>query len=529
MKIETSLFKGAIRAIENHRLGSEYAVDAVNCDLRTGALVPILGKLDTYPVPAGTKKIHKWGSTLACFTQKDVSVLPHPNNDNLVWAGSDYGVHPRQASTAQFFGISGLIGLPMASSRFGVDMPPVAPLVRVNGTATGDLIRSTAYRFSAVAATGEESDLSLPSVGVDVYIGQQAEIYQLWPTPAVPEFVAKVRLYRAETDQYGVSSWAFVTELDASTTRYTDVVEDSGEVAPSDGWLPPVNFEGLVNLGNEILAGWNGRDLSLSEVGVPSAFPEKYKQRTNAPIKGIGVTGGYAIVLTSETPYMLSAPTPEAAAFTELQFNAACLSARSVVSTNLGVIFASHDGLMMISSGGVPANLTAEILSKEQWLAMDPANMVSVVHDDKVHVFCYGKATGIVFDLQTKNIYDLEFPWNVYDAHVNAAGDKIIVLDDRGFAGGLGSGSPLTYRWLSGRWIFAKAETLTLARVIGDQNITRPVVFTLFRDGFPVYAKTVVDQTPFHLPPGLFMSAQYQLTGTARVRVVQIVSDPGEF
>lgn len=528
MKLETSVFKGAIRAIEDHRLGNEYAVEAVNCDLRTGALVPIIGKPDTYAVPGATKKIHLWGTKLACFEQKDIFVLPHPNNDNLIWTGSAYGAHPRQASAAQFFG-TGSVGLPVASSRFGVDQPPSAPLVRVLGTASGDLIRSTAYRFSAVAATGEESDLSLPSAIVDVYIGQQAEIYRLWPTAEVPEFVGKIRIYRAETDQYGVSSWAFVVELPAATTKYTDVVEDSGEVAPSDGWQAPVNFEGLVNLGNEIMAGWNGRDLFLSEVSVPSAFPEKYKQRTNAPIKGIGVTGGYAIILTDETPYMLSAPTPEAAAFTELQFNAACLSARSVVSTNLGVIFASHDGLMMISSGGVPSNLTAELLSREQWLALDPSNMVSVVHDDKVHVFCYGRAVGLVFDLQTRNIYDLEFPWNVYDAHINASGDRILVLDNRGFAGPLGAGEALQYRWLSGLWLFAKAETLTMARLVGDQTVTNPVVFTLFRDGSPVFTKAVTSQTPFHLPPGLFMSAQYQLTGTAKVRVVQIVSDPGEF
>lgn len=43
MRIGTGVFREAIKAIEANRLGEEYAVEAVNCDLRTGAIVPING------------------------------------------------------------------------------------------------------------------------------------------------------------------------------------------------------------------------------------------------------------------------------------------------------------------------------------------------------------------------------------------------------------------------------------------------------------------------------------------------------
>ncbi|NCC85846.1 MAG: hypothetical protein EOM03_17265, partial [Clostridia bacterium] len=182
MRIGTGVFRGAIKAVEPNRLGEEYAVEAVNCDLRTGAIVPMRGVANTLSAPSTTERIYLWQDKVACFTQKDVSILPHPNSDNIIWAGTDYGAYPLQASIAQFFGPTATISLPSTSSRLGVDAPSAAPVVTVSGTATedADLIRSTSYRISAVATTGEESDLSLPSAVVDVYEGQEAQITQFW-------------------------------------------------------------------------------------------------------------------------------------------------------------------------------------------------------------------------------------------------------------------------------------------------------------------------------------------------------------
>ncbi|MEF2146634.1 MAG: hypothetical protein V3573_14405 [Desulfovibrionaceae bacterium] len=527
MRIGTSVFRGAIKAIEESRLGDEYAAEAVNCDLRTGALVPLKGKSDLWSVPGAAEKIYLWDDKLACFTQKDISVLPHPNNDNLVWTGSDYGIYPRQASKEQFFG-TGSAGLPVESSRFGLDEPPSAPMVHVNGEATGDLIRSTSYRFSAVAVTGEESNLSLPSAVVDVYEGQTAELYRLWPTAEIPEFVDKIRIYRAETDSYGSPSWAFVTELPAATVKYSDIVEETEEVAQSDGWLPPENFEGLVDIGNGIVAGWKGRDVCLSEVGVPTAFPEKYRLRTDATIRGIGMTGAFAIVLTDKEPSILSASTPESATMASLQFGASCLSARSICSTKYGVVFASHEGLMQITSGGVPSILTEGILSREQWLAYGPENMVCVPQDDKIYIFRYGQTVALLYDMRRSDFTEIELPFAVSDAHVDSAGGRILLLNSADSVGALGEGENLQFRWKSGLYLFPNTKVFSAARILGEQSVTSPAVLTIWRDGLPFYSKTVTDQRPFALPPGLYLSLQFEISGTTKIVVVQIASDMSE-
>lgn len=528
MKIETSVFRGAIKAIEANRLGEEYAVEAVNCDLRTGAIVPVNGAANILTAPAGSERIHYWKDKVACFTQRDVSVLKHPNNDNLVWAGSDYGQYPRQASETQFFA-GAQIGAPAASDRFGVDEPSAAPTVRVNGVAGTDLLRSTAYRFSAVATTGEESGLSLPSANIDVYEGQQAEITQFW-TGSVPSGVSKIRVYRAETDQYGAAAWMYVTELDATVANFIDTVEDTEEVAATDGHLPPVGFKGLADLGNGITAGWSGRDVHLSDVGFPTAYPVKYRLRANSDVVGVGVVGGFGVVLTQGRPYLLSAQTPESATFTELQFSAPCLSMRSICATELGVVFASTDGLMQISSGGVLTNLTDGILRREQWQALDPSNMICAVHDGKIYGFAYGTAQAWMLDPKKQGIVDLLLVNPVSDAHVDDEGDRLLVLDQNEAVCGFGeSSSPLVFRWKSAEWLFSRAVAFSVARIIGDQSADHPVTLRVWRDGALVFTKTGITTTrPFMLPGGLYMRAQYEISGTARVRVVHLASDVSE-
>lgn len=527
MRIGTGVFREAIKAVEANRLGEEYAVEAVNCDLRTGAIVPMAGQSADKTAPAGAERIYLWQGKIACFTQRDVSVMQHPNNDNLVWAGSDYGAYPRQASLAQFFP-SGDIGFSDDSDRFGVDTPPDAPLVRVNGTAGTDLLRSTSYRFSAVAPTGEESGLSLPSSVIDVYEGQEAEIYQFW-ADAAPTTVSNIRVYRGETDQYGTPSWVFVAELAANTASWVDDVEETEEVAETDGHLPPEDFLGIFDLGNGITIGWKGRDVHLSDVGFPAAFPVKYMLRTNSDVVGVGVTGGFGIVLTTGSPYLLSAQTPESATFAELQYAAPCLSMRSICSTELGVIFASTDGLMQISSGGVLSNLTEGILSREQWQELDPGNTICVVHDGKVYGFAYGSESGWMLDMKKQGIVEISLPVAISDAHVDDEGDRLVLLDANESVGDFGAGSALEFRWKSAEWLFSRATAFSVARVIGDQDGAHPASLKVWKDGQLFYTKDgITNSRPFIIPRGLYLSAQYEISGTAKVRVVHLASDVEE-
>lgn len=528
MLIGNTVFRGAIKILEPNRIGPEYARLAVNCDLRNGALLPLRRPLPVWTVPAATKRIFAWSGKLACFAQHDVSVLRHPNNDNLLWSGAYYGSYPKQANATQFFGENSA-SLHQFSSRFGVDMPVNTPVVALDGTAGEKLVLSTSYRFSCVNGTGEEGPMSMASTGVDMYEGQTAHVSNFFADNLPPEDVDKVRIYRAETDAYGKVAWQFRAEVAATLLEWIDDVATSEEVAMTEGWNPPVDYSGLADIGNALVCGWKDRDLYLSEVGYPYAFPDKYAQRTDSPVVGVGVAGGYALVLTQSHPYLLSVTTPEAATMSKLQFAHACLAARSICPTRYGVLYASHDGLVQISSSGVPNVLTQDILKREQWLAYDPDEFVAAVHDDKMYLFRHGSKSGLLYDFQRKDIVDIVMDVEVDDVHADTVGDRLLLLTQDHLAGAFGEGPALRYEWWSGEYVLTGAQSFSAALIVGEQSASSPVRFTLYDAGTEVFSVDVIDSRPFRLPGKLTKSVSYKLSGRAKVLSAHLAGNIEEF
>jgi hypothetical protein len=66
----------------------------------------------------------------------------------------------------------------------------------------------------------------------------------------------------------------------------------------------------------------------------------------------------------------------------------ACVSKRSLAYlTDIGVVFASPDGLIAIAGNGKVANLTDSIFTRRQWQALRPETILGVAHDDVYYFF----------------------------------------------------------------------------------------------------------------------------------------------
>ena len=100
-------------------------------------------------------------------------------------------------------------------------------------------------------------------------------------------------IYRYNTgEQYG--SYEYVDSIDISDTTYSDSKTDSelGESLSSESYDPPPDaMEGLVYLGNGILAGFTGKDVYFSVAYKPWAWPAEYAISLPGPIVGQAVTG----------------------------------------------------------------------------------------------------------------------------------------------------------------------------------------------------------------------------------------------
>jgi hypothetical protein len=151
-----------------------------------------------------------------------------------------------------------------------------------------------------------------------------------------------------------------------------------------------------------------------------------------------------------------------------------------------------------------------------------------VPRDDKIYIFRYGESIGLLYDMRRSDFTEIELPFAVSDAHVDSAGGRVLLLNSADSVGALGEGDNLQFRWKSGLYLFPDAKIFSAARVLGEQSMTSPVVLTIYKDGVPFYSKTVTDQRPFTLPPGLYLSMQFEISGAAKVVVAQVATDMSE-
>ena len=173
-----------------------------------------------------------------------------------------------------------------------------------------------------------------------------------------------------------------VAEISAATTTYNDTLADSalGSIMESEDWeMPPATLSGLVSLGNQVLAGFDGKTMCFSEPGVPYAWPQRYRRTTPREIVAMFVYDNVTFILTVEEVWVAVGNTPESIALEPTNFRQPCLSKRGAVATPLGVLYPSPEGLCLVGPGGMGI-ASDSIMTVEQWAALNPSTMLGAFH-----------------------------------------------------------------------------------------------------------------------------------------------------
>jgi hypothetical protein len=255
---------------------------------------------------------------------------------------------------------------------------------------------------------------------------------------------------------------------------------------------PPVGLKGLKLLANRAAVGFKDNTAYLSEPNLPHAWPHLYPIDT--PIVGIGVFRQSAVLLTNGYPYVLSGADPQAMSLERMELPQACVSKASIVDTGDGVIYASPDGLVSISSGGVQLT-TKDILSRKQWQAFNPPSVRGFVHDNRYHML-YTTTAGargmVIFDFSGQGA-----PMQLCD--INAATAVTAAYAD------------------------PRTDTLYLA------HAAYPVTFKAYAGGTLRHTQTVTNANAFRLPSG-FREVDWavEITGTSDVSQVSMATSMAE-
>lgn len=399
----------------------------------------------------------------------------------------------------------------------GGDYPTTAQFSELSGAGYDDTPKATETRVYAWTWVNKESGYefeSAPSPAatpVDVFPKQTVAISgrSAIPTGYV---VTHWRLYRSVSGVY-----LFVGELPIAQTSYTDSVlaEELGEELPSLTWAqPPATLHGLTNLPNGVMAGFVGRDVYFCDPYHPHAWPENYVQSLDYPVVGLGRMDTTLAALTTGTPYFLQGSHPDSMVVVKSDLEQACASKRSIVSTNGVVIYASPDGLVMLSPGGSKL-VTEQYFTRAQWQTYFKPDSIHGYSHDLKYIGFYNNGTtsgGFIYDPTSGQFV-------LHDIYASAGysdlqRDKLFLAFSDRAVKVWQAGANKSYVWKTKKFTLPQVTGFSCAQLEAE---TYPVTAKFYADGTLIRTQTVANRNPFRLPVAPGRDWEVQLEGTSEV------------
>lgn len=394
--LKLAAFAGIAPRVSKTLLKDNEAQTSVNTNLYSGE-IRSWRKPGSLPIPAsvvtGCKSIYRHKDTtdddLWLSWNKDVDVVPGP-----IYATGEYPIYytgdgiPKKTNAA--LSETGSGPFPGDSLAMGVPTPTVAPTVSASGGSGTAESRVYLYTFiSMFGAIEEESAPSPTSSILTVLPGGTVSISGLPSTAPTGDYnITKMRIYRAVA---GTTSTVYlkVDDVNIGTTTYSDTktaTQLGGSLQSSSYSPPPDDLSGLVAMANGILAGFRGNEVYFSEPFIPHAWPIEYSLTVEYPIVAIAAFGESLVVATQGNPFVISGSTPQAMSQSKIPLYEPCVSKRSIVSDDTGVMYASPNGIVKIAQGFAGLS-TSSLFTRDEWQFYKPSTMIGAILDGAYYLF----------------------------------------------------------------------------------------------------------------------------------------------
>lgn len=411
-------------------------------------------------------------------------------------------------------------------ARMIYEDPNVTAMGAQQDAAVAPVIDTRFYIATYVTDWGEESAPSPVSAMMEVDQNDQVVVTVAAP-PIAFGYITKCRLYRSNVGSE-TAAFQFCYEgsiAPGSPMTHTDSAAPAelGEVCPSLTWLPPEpTMSGLVGLPNGIMAGHFGNTIAFSEPFVPYAWPVEYQVTVESTVVGLGVFGQTLFVGTIGSPYFISGADSASMSAIKLESSQACVSRRSIVALEGGVIYASPDGLCLADGSGVKL-VTRGMWSHKDWQALQPETIFASSHEGayvfavnngtRVVIFGDGKLTEVLLDeLGVSALYS-----DKSTGTLCSASGQYITASFRGTGRRTG-------RWRTPLITMPAQQPMAWAKVYGEQNAGSPATVRWYGDGLLRHTMTFTDLTPQRLPPGRWLEHEVEIESKARITRVVLAS-----
>lgn len=521
--IQTRTFGGVMPKTPARLLQDSQAQVALNCAVFTGTLQPLLGlgSTATTLTKSGTPlSIYRFGQNelsdsqywLHWTTEVDVA-RSQIAGDTSEWTFYTDGTQPKATYAA--LATSGS-NYPTVSRPLGLPAPTAAALVTAGSlpSDTNALQETRVYTYTMVSKESGYEFESAPapaSADIAVYPSQTVTLSNFDIIPSGYN-VTHRRIYRSTS-----GTFLFVAEIAVSASSYVDSVmaADLSEELPSLTWLPPpATLKGLINLPGGVMAGFTGRDVYFCDPYHPHAWPVQYMQSLDYPVVGLGRMDTTLAVMTTGTPYLIQGSSPDSMVVVKSDLEQACVSKRSIVSFNGSVIYASPDGLVMLSSSGSKL-ITEAYFTRAQWQStFAPSSIHAYQHDMKYIGFYVNGATsgGFIYDTSSGEfaMHDIYATAGYNDLQI----DKLfLAFADRTVKPWL-YGAAKTMTWKSKKFTMPRVAGFACAQLDAENY---PMTMKAYADGTLVHTQTVTSRSPFRLPPAMGRDWEVQIEGAYEV------------
>lgn len=526
-------FSGENRAVHPKLLNETVGVTSLNAKPGRGDLRPWKTPTTVATVPAGRGTIYRMGRDVASDAQYWLS-----------WTSTVHAVRGfDEADTTERTYYTGdgapkvtdnTIALvstpyPTASRPLGVPAPATAPIFDLGEYVPSPdaELESRFYVYTYVNDWGWESAPSPVSARVDVENSVGVTITGFAAPPSGNYNINRMRIYRTQAGASGSADFFFLREVAYPTTSTDDDNRALGEACPTVTWLtPPSDLTNLTSLWNGMLAGISGNSVRFCEAYVPYAWPIAYDvvPPDSKPV-ALGVFGQSLLVLTTGRPLLIAGSSPDGMDQQPLDIPQGCISPKSAVSMGYGVAWASNDGLMWYGSGGAK-NLTAGLMTREDWLALVPSTISGRMYEG-LYFGSYNDGSGVkgflIDPSNPQGVYFLSAGYAV--THFDELQDQLYVLSS-GNVQRWDSGTAMTVTFKSKVFRQLQPATMACCEIVADGF---PFTFKIWADGALKHTQTVTSAEPFRLPAG-FMATDWQIevSGTQAIQAVIVASSMEE-
>lgn len=329
-----------------------------------------------------------------------------------------------------------------------------------------------------------------------------------------------IRLYRSVTNSAGVAQFLFVKEyLLAMTGSSVSILDDMpygstkiGEPMVTMNYDPPrFGMKGLGVTDDGVGYAYVDKTICLSEPYTLYAWPRFYELSSQHTIMGLGHYDNTIVVATTGNPMLIGGSEPESMGVLSLPLYEGCVSSRSMVNLNHGCMYASNNGLVLVTTNSAKL-LTENAFSANDWQKINPSSIHATAYKNGYLFFWENgskKGSGYI-DLNNGNKGVMWF--DDYALNTFLDGDTVKLINKgldpfgvsksfyKSFNPEYGEAiTAKTFKWKSKKFNIDVSKRMLAAQVIADNYAGASIVFRVFGNDVLLHESMVKDHRAFRI------------------------------